>query len=136
MTFAVSTPEVNYKFMADASFKEKVDAAFKAQRTNLKDGTTALLEFFLEAPDDLKPLLLGQVRGRARGLLIADLLRWMEGEQPGAGGEEGTGGTPAKPRPRTGGPHDTALIVSDGADFTRGQGQSPGGVQKPPRRRQ
>ncbi len=67
------------KFKLDRGLKERVEAVFARQGVNMTEGLVRLMRTFLDAGEELQPMLLDQVRGQSRkDLARAILRRWAK----------------------------------------------------------
>lgn len=65
------------KFKVGRGLKDRVEAVFTRQGVNMTEGLVRLMRTFLDAGEDLHPLLLDQVRGASRKDLARAILRRM-----------------------------------------------------------
>ncbi len=71
-----------YKFLVDGDLKARIDAVFERQGTSLTTGSIRLIEFFLDQPEEVQAMILGQVRGEGARDLTAIVLNRLAEEPP------------------------------------------------------
>ena len=78
------------KFLVAGDLREQLDKVFEAQGVSMKEGMGRLIQFLVTQPEELHPLILGQIRGAGAKDVARALLARLVTEEPN--GHRRTGG--------------------------------------------
>lgn len=84
----VVADEEQLKFFLDRGLRKRLDAVLEQQGLTLKIGMTRLIEFLLDAPEDLHPVVFNQVRGQTRDVVIESIVRRLAEHGPALSRED------------------------------------------------
>lgn len=71
----MESDEEQFKFMLDPTLRLQLDKIFADQGLNIKEGMKRLIEFLIERPKELHPLILKQLPGNSANIIAVAVLK-------------------------------------------------------------